>query len=126
MNTSENTVHSDTYLKTIAIFGSAKRTILSKDFKGGYVQNFCGATEIDLTHADLCGMAELYIDQLFSETKIIIPSDWTVHVELSQIAGQLRDKRSQYETSNPNKVLVLQGTSVAAEVKLINSGIASK
>ena len=62
--------NAEDHLDATTIFGGIKKTILSKDFKGGKVSNWFGSTELDFTNADLNGVAILDISQAFGETYI--------------------------------------------------------
>ncbi|MEO6977238.1 MAG: hypothetical protein ABI113_02635, partial [Mucilaginibacter sp.] len=59
----------DDYINTTTVFGGVKKTILSKDFRGGQISQLFGGTELDFTHADLAGVAILDIQQGFGEVK---------------------------------------------------------
>ncbi|HVW97244.1 MAG TPA: LiaF domain-containing protein [Mucilaginibacter sp.] len=114
--------NADDYINTTAVFSSVKKTILSKDFRGGAISNLFGATEIDFTHADLCGVAVLDITQGFGEVKLIVPADWWVESDATQILATLEDNRVHKEESfNSNKILILRGTSVFGVVQVSNS-----
>jgi hypothetical protein len=112
----------DEYINATAVFGEIKRTILSKDFKGGKINNVFGATELDFSHADMTGIAVLDISQGFGETKITVPSDWRIESDLSQIFAVVEDNRDNvYQTSKSDKVLVIKGLSIFAQVEILGS-----
>ena len=100
------------YLNSTSIFGGVKKTIVSKNFKGGEVVNFFGGSELNLIQADIQGRVKLEVTQVFGGTKIIIPANWTVHSEMVAIFGGIEDKRMQPNEANPEKVLIIEGTSV--------------
>jgi predicted membrane protein len=115
------TQNADDSLSTTTIFGDIKRTVLSKDFKGGSVRNVFGNTELDFTQADLTGIAVLDISQAFGQVTIAIPIDWRVETEITHIASEMDDDRSYLiRTRKSNKVLVLKGLSVFAAVEIVN------
>lgn len=97
-------------MEVISIFGSAKRVVLSKNFKGGEVISIFGSSEINLTNADFTGKLVLEVVQVFGGTKIIIPPHWEVQSKTAAIFGGIEDKRSIQGASNPEKILVLEGT----------------
>ena len=110
------------HINTTAIFGEIKKTILSKDFKGGTVSNVFGTTQLDFTHADLNGVAILDISQGFGETKIIVPTDWRIESDISQVFAVVDDNRNNvYQTKSSDKVLVLKGVSIFAGVEILGS-----
>ena len=101
------------YIDSTSIFGGVRRTILSKDFKGGEVVSFLGGTELNLSQADINGVVILDVTQVMGGTKIIVPSHWDIKSELVTVFGGIEDKRNVQTTAlQPNKVLVLKGTSV--------------
>lgn len=101
----------DDFIDVTAIFGGAKKNMLSKDFKGGDIVNVFGGTELNLSQADIKGRVELEITTIFGGTKLIVPSNWEVKSEAVTIFGGLEDKRNiQPGNHNPEKILVLKGT----------------
>ena len=115
------TQNADDSLSTTTIFGDIKRSVLSKDFKGGSVRNVFGNTELDFTQADLTGIAILDISQAFGQVTIAIPIDWRVETEITHIASEMDDDRSYLiRTRKSNKVLVLKGLSVFAAIEIVN------
>jgi len=112
----------DDYIDTNIFFGEIKKTILSKEFKGGKVTNVFGATKLDFSYADISGVVVLDISQVLGELKLIVPDNWRVEPDLSQFFATVTDKRVDLgETRNTNKVLVLTGSNVMGEVKIKSS-----
>jgi predicted membrane protein len=106
---------------TSTIFGEIKRTIISKDFKGGSVKNVFGSTELDFTQADISGTAFVDISQAFGQVTIVIPSNWQIEADITHFASQLEDNRSYLtRKQKSDKVLVLKGLSFFAAVEIVN------
>lgn len=101
-------------IDTVSVFGSVKKNILSKDFRGGEVVNFFGGTELNLTQADITRPIVLDMVQVFGGAKLIVPASWTIHsTELVSVFGGVEDKRMIQPTAiDPTKILVLRGTNV--------------
>jgi len=115
------TQNADDSFDTTTIFGEIKRTILSKDFKGGSVRNVFGSTELDFTQADITGFAYLDISQAFGQVTIVIPSDWQIEADITHFASQLEDNRSYLTRKQKSaKVLMLKGLSFFAAVEIVN------
>jgi predicted membrane protein len=115
----EETWSQEDIVDATSIFGSAKKNILSKDFKGGDIVNIFGGTELNLSQADIQGKAALEITTVFGGTKLIIPSNWEVKSDVVTIFGGLEDKRQVQNTpSNPDKVLLLRGTVVFGGIEI--------
>jgi len=109
----------DDYLDAVSVFGGVKKTILSKDFKGGEIVNIFGGAELDFTQAEINGRVVIDITQVFGGTKIIVPSHWQVVSDMAAVFAGLDDKRVR-NTAAPNsdKVLVLKGVSIFAGVDI--------
>ncbi|HEY4194932.1 MAG TPA: LiaF domain-containing protein [Mucilaginibacter sp.] len=113
--------NAEDHLNATAIFGGIKKTILSKDFKGGKISNWFGSTELDFTHADLNGIAVLDISQAFGATTITVPADWRIESDLSQLFAVVDDNRDNvYQTGKSDKVLLIKGLSACASVEIQN------
>jgi hypothetical protein len=97
-------------LDTVAVFGSTKRNILSKNFRGGDVVSFFGGSELNLMQADINGVAVLDVTSVFGGAKLVVPSNWTIKSEMVSIFGGIDDKRQNLTEADPNKTLVLEGT----------------
>lgn len=109
----------DNYIDTVSVFGGVKRTILSKDFKGGDIVNIFGGTDLDLTQADINGRVVIDITQLFGGIKLIIPPHWQVTSDVAAVFSNVDDKRRSMGTPLSNdKVLVITGTSIFAGVDI--------
>jgi predicted membrane protein len=114
--------NTDDHISSTSLFSSNKKTILSKDFKGGKINNIFGSIEIDFTNADLNGMAILDISQTFGELIITVPIDWRIETDISQLFAVVEDHRSNvYQTKKSDKILVLKGLSICAAVEIINN-----
>jgi len=110
---------SEDILDSTSIFGGVKKTILSKNFKGGEIVNIFGGSEIDLSQADIKGRARLELTQVFGGTKLIVPSNWQVKIEMAAIFGGVEDRRSvQKADLDPNKILSLGGTSMFGGIEI--------
>ncbi len=116
---SGNTLTGDDYLDAVSVFGGVKKTILSKDFKGGEIVNIFGGAELDFTQAEINGKVIIDITQVFGGTKIIVPSHWQVVSDLAAVFAGMDDKRIK-NTAMPNsdKILVLKGVSIFAGIDI--------
>jgi len=106
-------------IDSTSIFGGIKKNIISKNFKGGDITNIMGGSEIDLTQADINGVATIDLTQVFGGTKLIVPSNWQVKTHMAAVFGGVEDKRSaQHATLDPNKILILEGTSIFGGIEI--------
>ena len=112
----EETVYSDEKVDTASSFGTFRKKIVSKNFKGGHVVTIMGTTEIDLLEADFFGTIRLDVTQIMGNTTITIPEQWEVRPDLHAVFADFKDWRSQPAMRNPEKVLVLTGKSVFGSI----------
>jgi predicted membrane protein len=101
------------FIEVNSVFGSAKKNIFSKNFKGGEINCFMGGAEIDLTQADIQGPVIIEANQVFGGTKLVIPPHWDIKMEVTSVFGGIEDKRKAIATQvDVNKVLILKGTNI--------------
>jgi len=112
----------DNQININSVFSSIDKPMISKEFKGGKINNMFASTQVDLSNADLTGLAVLNISQLFGEVTLTVPTDWHVETEISQLFATIDDYReNKYRAKNSDKVLVLKGTSVFANIEIHNN-----
>lgn len=118
--TSREGYTSEDFIDSTAIFGGVHKKIVSKTFRGGDITTVMGGTELDLTQADFTGTIRLDVTQIMGGTKIIVPAHWEVRSEVTAIFAGFEDKRQQPTISNPEKVLIIDGTSIFGGIELKN------
>jgi predicted membrane protein len=101
-----------------AIFGSVKKNIYSKNFKGGEVVTVFGGSEINLMHADFTGQVKLEIVNIFGGTTLYVPAHWQIRSEAAAILGSIEDKRQQPAAIQTDKVLFLEGTVILGGIDI--------
>ncbi|MBL3657790.1 LiaF transmembrane domain-containing protein [Fulvivirga sediminis] len=100
------------YIDDFAVFGGHEINIDSQNFKGGRINAVFGGSTIDLRNANLYpGVNVLDLFAMFGGTSIVVPPDWTVHVEVSAVLGGFSDKRvsALKVVPDPQKILVIKG-----------------
>lgn len=106
-----NAYNYDEVLDIAAIFGSAKKIVYSKQFRGGEIVSVFGGADVNLLQAGLA-TPQVIIEsvQIFGGAKLIIPSDWSVVNESVAVFGGIEDKRPM-RTQQPagDKVIILKG-----------------
>ncbi|HYV91343.1 MAG TPA: LiaF domain-containing protein [Chitinophagales bacterium] len=117
---SEAKFSNEEFINHTAVFGSVEKTILSKDFHGGNLTSFFGGTELNLIQADINGKVILDITTIFGGTKLIVPSNWEIKSELVAVFGGIEDKRPVQSTVNPEKVLILKGTTIFGGIEIVS------
>jgi len=109
----------DDYLDAVSVFGGVKKTILSKNFRGGEIVNVFGGAELDFTQANINGQVVIDITQIFGGTKIVVPPHWRVVPDLAAVFASVDDKRIRTNAAaDSDKILVLKGTSIFAGVDI--------
>lgn len=118
--TSRDSYTSEDFINTTSIFGGIHKKIVSKNFKGGDITTMLGGTELDFTQADFTGTVRLDVTQIMGGTKIIVPPHWEVRSEVTAVFAGFEDKRQQPAMTNPEKVLIIDGTSIFGGIELKN------
>jgi hypothetical protein len=105
-----------------AVFGSVRKSIISKNFIGGEINSVFGGSEINLSQADITGTVRMEVNQVFGSTTLIVPSHWKLHPELHSVLGGIEDKRNLNSGAVPdeNKVLILEGNCVFGGIQIRN------
>jgi predicted membrane protein len=111
---------SEDYIDATTVLGGIHKNILSKNFKGGDITIFMGGAEINLSQADIQGTASLDITQIMGGTKLIVPANWEVRSQLTSVFGNIEDKRQNIGNTDPQKVLIIDGTSVFGGIEIRN------
>jgi len=114
--------NSDNYIDLLNFFGGGKRKITSANFSGGKITSIFGGGELDLTAADIQeGQPTVDVFTLFGGTKLLVPADWDVQVDVISIFGGFDDKRGAVRVpENGNqRVLKIKGMAIfgGGEVK---------
>ena len=117
---SQESYSSDDYIDTTSIFAGVHKKVVSKNFKGGDITTVLGGSEIDLSQADFTGTIHLDVTQIMGGTKIIVPPHWEVRSEITAVFAGFEDKRQQPSITNPEKVLIIDGTSILGGIELKN------
>ena len=114
------TTNSDVFEIT-AILTGITRQVSSPNFKGGMVKILLGGSDIYLIDADpIPEGATIDLSILLGGTKIVVPTDWNVIVEVSAILGGVTDKRIR-TSGNNQKTLRLTGHVMLGGIDIVNA-----
>ena len=118
--TAQQDVNDADCIYNTSVFSGFKRTIQSKNFRGGSINLLFGEVELDLSFADLTSPAVIDITQAFGAVKLYVPTDWQVIHQTTHFLSSINDKYfiAVSRNTNSEKVLVLRGLSILAEVKV--------
>jgi len=112
----------DDLIDYVSIFGNLDQKFTSQQFKGGKITNIFGGSTIDLSNArPKAGRNVVDLLCIFGRSKLIIPSDWLVKVEVTSIFGGVSDKRVLHKVLPDNTPeLVLKGLVLFGGVEIKN------
>lgn len=115
----ENMTDGSDRLDSVAVFGSVKKNIVSKNFRGGEMVSVFGGSELNLTQAEINGPVRIELVNIMGGTKLIIPSNWEVRSEVVSIFGGIEDKRQQAASvPTGEKVLFIDGVSLFGGIEI--------
>ena len=103
------------YIDDMAVFGGGDRVVTSQNFKGGKMTAIFGGSKFDFRSASLAkGKSVIDVFFMFGGTKLIVPTNWDVKIEISAIFGGFSDKRRPRpdEIRDPSRELVLKGFAI--------------
>lgn len=110
--------HGD-FLHSQAFFCGVQKRMLSKNFKGGKVSAIFGSTEIDLRKADFEENAFMDVELVFGGLKLIVPPEWDLQINVSNVFAGVEDKRIYPQTSpDSTKVLSIKGTVIFSGLEI--------
>ncbi len=114
---------SDDYIDDVNVFGGHNRKINSMSFRGGKITSAFGGGTYDLTSAQLAPGVNI-LDQvtIFGGSKLIVPNDWDIKIEVVAIFGGFSDKRGKLpiQTSVSEKKLVIKGVAIFGGGEIIS------
>ncbi|MBS1563573.1 MAG: hypothetical protein JST39_04255, partial [Bacteroidetes bacterium] len=112
--------NNEDFIDSVSVFGGVRKVIMSKNFRGGEATSFMGGTELDFSQADINGVVVLELTQVMGGAKLIVPGHWSIRNEVNAVLGGVDDKRQLNVTADPNKTLVLKGTSFLGGLEISN------
>ncbi|NJM25560.1 MAG: cell wall-active antibiotics response protein [Bacteroidia bacterium] len=94
-----NTGGGEEFVDLTSVFGSTKRRIFAKNFKGGDITSIFGGAELDLTQADIEGTVVVDVLQIFGGFELVVPANWEVKSRVTTIFGGVEDNRAGHPAS---------------------------
>lgn len=105
------------YLSVHAMFGGAKKRMVSSHFRGGEVNCFFGGAKVDLSQADFQGNVSLEVNSVFGGIEIIVPDNWRIQNDVTAVLGGVNDRRP-FAAGDSGKVLRIHGSAVFGGVEV--------
>jgi len=115
LQNSKNEFSSSTdYMDETAIFGGKTLSVVSENFQGGKITSIFGGSNINLRYAKPVPGCTIDVANIFGGTKIIVPEDWNIKIEVVSIFGGFEDKRgsSVISRTSAGKIVVIKGTCI--------------
>ena len=104
-----------------AIFSGGDKLITTRNFKGGTLTAIFGGSNIDLTSSQITDQhAVIDVFYMFGGSKIRVPQDWQVDLQVTNIFGAISDKRKFTENQQDTKKLIIKGLIVFGGSEITN------
>jgi predicted membrane protein len=97
-----------------AIFGGRDTSIVNDNFTGGKITSIFGGSKINLLYSKPAPGCTIDVETIFGGTKLIVPEDWNIKVDIVPMFGGFEDRRgpSVIARSDPNKTVIIKGTCI--------------
>lgn len=102
-------------IEDVNVFGGHDRIITNENFQGGEIVNVFGGGKYNLLESKLApGNNVLEVVMIFGGSKIIVPQDWNVKVEVAAVFGGFSDKRiiPAGGVKNNERTLIIKGVAI--------------
>ncbi len=114
--TAANTSGADK-LDESTVFGTVRKFVISKNFRGGEVSTVFGSAEINLLQADFDTPPKLELNAVFGSIRLIVPSHWQLKMENNAVLGGVEDKRPQHSIYS-DKIMYLEANAVFGGIQI--------
>jgi predicted membrane protein len=113
-NMDNATSKSTDFIDETAIFGGRNISVVTDNFQGGKITAIFGGSKINLRYAKPVEGCTIDVATIFGGTKIIVPEDWNVKIEVVSIFGGFEDKRgySVISRTGTGKIVVIKGSCI--------------
>jgi predicted membrane protein len=82
------------YINDVNVFGGSEKKLSTQTFRGGKITSVFGGSNYDMLNCKLAeGKNVLDMINIFGGSKIIVPNNWKIHIEVVSIFGGFSDKR---------------------------------
>lgn len=119
---SNSKISSEDYLDDVTVFGGGDRNVTSQQFKGGKITHIFGGSKYDFSRAMLAaGDNHLELVMAFGGTKLIVPEEWDIRIEVTSVFGGFSDKRVRsIVEKDRTKTLIITGVNVFGGGEIVN------
>lgn len=99
------------------VFGSIRKSIISKTYRKGDVSAVFGSAEVNMTQADFDKSAKIELNAVFGSIKLIVPAHWQLKVDNNAVLGSVEDRRPQHGIYS-DKILHVEGNAVFGGIEI--------
>jgi predicted membrane protein len=104
------------------VMGGSKKGYSFSELKGGIINCVMGGADINLTKTTLKDGASIDVFLLMGGAKIIVPKDWNVILDTSNIMGDSKDKNGgSQSTEDVSKTLKINGLIVMGGLEVVRN-----
>jgi predicted membrane protein len=113
---------SEDLIEEVAIFSGNIKRVESDNFSGGEITSIFGGSELYFNNCKLSPEgAVIELVNIFGGSKIIVPRDWNVKIEVVSILGGFADKRVYLDNDGPSKnTLTIKGMTIFGGGEITN------
>ncbi|GAB5539430.1 MAG: hypothetical protein Salg2KO_15330 [Salibacteraceae bacterium] len=106
-------------LDSLVVMGGVSKDVISKDFQGGEMTVALGGADINFSKADIVETATLDVTIVAGGVKLVLPNNWDLKINTTNIMGAVDDKRRTLPPTEANtKTLILKGTVVLGGIEI--------
>jgi predicted membrane protein len=113
---------SEDLIEEVAIFSGNIKRVESANFSGGEITSIFGGSEQYFKNFNLTpDGAIIELVNIFGGSKIVVPRDWNVKIEVVSILGGFADKRVYLDNESPSKnTLTIKGMTIFGGGEITN------
>ncbi len=113
---------SEDLIDEVSIFSGNIKRIETENFRGGDITSIFGGSELYFNKSSLAPEgATIELVNIFGGTKMVVPRDWNVKIEVTSILGGFADKRVYLHDESPgNKSLTIKGITIFGGGEITN------
>ncbi|MFW6352676.1 MAG: LiaF transmembrane domain-containing protein [Bacteroidota bacterium] len=106
--------NSEDMIDEVAIFSGNIKRVESNNFSGGEITTIFGGSELYFNNCKLSPHgAVIELVNIFGGSKIVVPRDWNVRIEIVSILGGFADKRVYLDNERPSEsTLTIKGMTI--------------
>ncbi len=114
--------HEENLIDEVAIFSGNIKRVESENFEGGEITSIFGGSELYFNNCKIAPEgAVIELTNIFGGTKIVVPRNWNVKIEVTSILGGFADKRIYPDNESPSKqTLIIKGMSIFGGGEITN------